>query len=42
MEEKISKGEKIPIIYPCDLFHPKCKGYDIYQQTNELDEIFKV
>ena len=42
MEEKTSKEEEIPIIYPCDLFHPKCKGYDIYQQLTTLDEIFKV
>lgn len=42
MEEKISKEEEIPSTYPCDLFQPKCKGYDIYQQLTTLDEIFKV
>lgn len=41
MEEKTIKGE-IPNIWPCDLFHPYCKGYDIYQQLVKLDEIFKV
>lgn len=41
MEEKTIEGE-IPIWWPCDLFHLNCKGYDIYQQLTELDEIFRV
>lgn len=41
IEEKII-GKEIPSTYPCDLFHPNCKGYDIYQQLTTLDEIFKV
>ena len=42
MEENTIEGEEIPVWWPCDLFHPCCKGYDIYQQLSELDEIFKV
>ena len=42
MKEKITEKEKIPFLWPCDLFHPKCKGYSIYQQLTTLDEIFKV
>lgn len=42
MEEKINEEEEIPLWWPCYLFHPTCKGYDIYQQSTELDEIFKV
>jgi len=41
MEENTIEGE-IPIWWPCDLFHPGCKGYDIYEQLPELDEIFKL
>lgn len=42
MEEKTIEGEEISPWWPCDLFHPTCKGYDIYHQLTELDEIFKV
>lgn len=41
MEERVIEGE-IPSVWPCDLFNPTCKGYDIYQQSIELDEIFRV
>jgi len=41
MEEHTIEGE-ISSLWPCDLFHPNCRGYDIYEQLPELDEIFKV
>lgn len=41
MENQIIEG-KIPDIWPCDLFHPNCRGYDVYRQLKELDEIFKI
>lgn len=42
MAEKITEEEELPLWWPCDLFHPNCKGYDIYQQLTELDEIFRI
>lgn len=42
MEEITVDKIDVPTIWPCDLFNPDCKGYDIYQQLTELDKIFKI
>ena len=35
MEESVVNKIDVPTIWPCDLFHPKCTGYDIYQQSTK-------